>query len=391
MKKNIAKILRQQTAIAEFGSYAFGEKNVARILEQACIICSDLLAANFSKICEYNKRTKQLVVVAGHGWNEGVIGYTYALADKTSPQVRAFETGMPVFSHVKNSKEFQFPPFYKEHKVLSTIDIIIKGKKNPYGVLELDSIKRNAFDEYDINFLTSFANILSQAISSAKKTKVLKQSIKRRDLLILEKSALIRQKSLLTAELHHRVRNNLQIIHGMLVSRMEELGTDEDLSHMTLRKIASRVMAMAHVYDQLLISGSEKGISIAAYMNALIEEITQIYGSLRPKVSLERTIDEIELNLDRASVLGLIVTELLTNAYMHAFPDGIGKIMIALKHIPHRKTSQLVVSDNGIGFDEFKQSKRTGIKLIRMLVEQLEGKIEISVDSGSNFAVEFPL
>ena len=195
----------------------------------------------------------------------------------------------------------------------------------------------------------------------------------------------------MTAVLHHRVRNNLQIIHGMLVSRMGELGTDEDLSHMTLRKIASRVMAMAHVYDQLLISGSEKGISIAAYMNALIGEITQIYGSLRPKVSLERKVDEIELNLDRASVLGLIVTELLTNAYMHAFPDGVGKIKISLEHIPHRKTSQLIVSDNGIGFDEFKQSKRTGIKLIRMLVEQLEGKIEISVDSGSNFAVEFPL
>jgi hypothetical protein len=177
----------------------------------------------------------------------------------------------------------------------------------------------------------------------------------------------------------------------MLVSRMEELGTDEDLSHMTLRKIASRVMAMAHVYDQLLISGSGKGISIAAYMNALIGEITQIYGSLRPKVALEHTIDEIELNLDRASVLGLIVTELLTNAYMHAFPDGIGKIMVSLKHIPHRNTSQLVVSDNGIGFDELKQSKRTGIKLIRMLVEQLEGKIEISTDTGTNFTVEFPL
>ena len=95
---SIQKILRQQTAIAEFGSYAFGEKNVARILDRACIICSELLGANFSKICEYNKRTKHLVVVAGHGWNEGVIGYTYAISDKSSPQVRAFETELPVFS-----------------------------------------------------------------------------------------------------------------------------------------------------------------------------------------------------------------------------------------------------------------------------------------------------
>ena len=77
MKKSIEKILRSETAIAEFGSYAFSEKDVARILEQACIICAELLGVNFSKICEYNKKSKRLVVVAGHGWREGVIGYTY--------------------------------------------------------------------------------------------------------------------------------------------------------------------------------------------------------------------------------------------------------------------------------------------------------------------------
>jgi len=388
---NIKKILRQQTAIAEFGSYAFREKNVARILDQACSICAELLDADFSKICEYNKRSKQLVVVAGHGWKEGVIGYTYAIADKTSPQVRAFETVSPVISYVKNSKDFEFPSFYKDHNVVSTIDIVIKGKKFPYGVLELDSIRRDAFDEYDINFLTSFANILAQAIRSAKKTKSLQQSIKKRDLLIGEKSALIEQKSLLTAELHHRVRNNLQIIHGMLVGRMEELGSDEDSSHMTLRKIASRVMAMAHVYDQLLISGDGKGISISAYMNALIGEIRQIYGLLRPNVELISSIDETELNLDRASVLGLIATELLSNAYMHAFPNGIGNIHITLKRLRNHKSSLLTVSDNGVGFDEFKQNKRTGIKLIHLLVQQLDGKIEISTVAGAKFMVEFPL
>ena len=388
---SIQKILRQQTAIAEFGSYAFGEKNVARILDRACIICSELLGANFSKICEYNRRTKHLVVVAGHGWNEGVIGYTYAISDKTSPQVRAFETELPVFSHVKNSAEFQFPAFYKEHKVNSTIDIIIKGKKFPYGVLELDSIKRNAFDEYDINFLTSFTNILAQAIRSAKKTRSLQQSIKKRDRLIDEKSALIEQKSLLTAELHHRVRNNLQIIHSMLISRMDELGPDEDSSHVTLRKIASRVMAMAHVYDQLLVSGSEKGISIAAYMKGLIGEIVQIYGSTRPSVELVSTIDDVELNLDRASVLGLITTELLTNAYMHAFPKGVGTIQITLKVSVHQKSALLCVSDDGIGFDAFGQNKRTGIKLIRLLVDQMGGTLDISTVSGTKLAVQFPL
>ncbi len=384
------KILRQETAIAEFGSYAFSEKDVARILEQACIICAELLGVNFSKICEYNKKSKRLVVVAGHGWREGVIGYTYTLDDNTSPQIRAFETGLPVFCNVKNNEEFQFPPFYEDHKIRSTIDIVINGKKNHYGILEIDSINPNSFDEYDISFLTSFANILAQAIRSAKKTEALNQAIKKRDALILEKNTLIEQKSVLTAELHHRVRNNLQIIHGMLVSRMEELGSDEDSSHITLRKIASRVMAMAHVYDQLLVSGQEKGISIAAYLSALIGEIRQIYGSIRPQISLQHTIDDIDMNLDRASVLGLIVTELLTNAYMHAFPKGVGTIQISLGQIPDQKSARLVVADDGIGFKKAQEIKRNGIKLIRMLVEQLDGTIEISSQIGARFMVEFP-
>jgi len=177
----------------------------------------------------------------------------------------------------------------------------------------------------------------------------------------------------------------------MLVSRMEELGSDEDSSHITLRKIASRVMAMAHVYDQLLVSGQEKGISIAAYLSALIGEITQIYGSIRPQISLEHTIDDIDTHLDHASVLGLIVTELLTNAYMHAFPKGIGNIQISLVRIPDQKSARLVVADDGIGFKKAHEIKRNGIKLIRMLVEQLDGTIEISNQIGAHFMVEFPV
>jgi len=388
---NIDKLLRQQSAIAQFGSFAFREKNIDTILNEACRICSDLLGADFSKICEYKKSTKSLVVVAGHGWKDGVIGYTYAMADKTSPQVRAFETGVPVFSHIKNSKEFQFPAFYLEHKVLSTIDILIKGNNLPFGVLELDSIKHDAFDKYDINFLTIFANILAEAINSANKTQKLRNAVKKQDKLIREKSALIEQKVVLAAEAHHRVRNNLQIIHGMLVRRMSEFGMDEDASHNTLRKIASRVMAMAHVYDQLLVSGSEQGISVSAYMGALIIEIEEIYSALRPNVLLVKKIEDSQLNLDRASVLGLIVTELLTNAYMHAFPSGDGKIEIAFKLSDHRREAQLIVSDNGVGFDEKKHSNRAGIRLIRMLVQQIEGELHISTVAGSRFVVDMPV
>ena len=150
-------------------------------------------------------------------------------------------------------------------------------------------------------------------------------------------------------------------------------------------------MAMAHVYDQLLVSGGEQGISVSTYLDALIVEIVEIYGALRPGVVLTKALEDIELNLDRASVLGLITTELLTNAYMHAFPDGAGEIEISLKKAPGQRAALLTVQDNGIGFDELKQSKRTGVKLVKMLVRQIEGDIKISTKSGASFIVDIPL
>jgi len=389
--RTIEKLLRQQKGIAEFGSFAFGEKELSKILDRACELCADLLDVEFSKICEYRKATKRLVVVAGFGWDEGVIGYTYAETDKTSPQVTAFESMQPVATTMKASKPFVLAPFYATHKIISTLDVVIKGKHGPFGVLEIDSRSKHEFDSYDVAFLTSFSNILAEAINSTKKTKILNNSIKRRDQLIQEKNELIEQKVLLAAEAHHRVRNNLQIIHGMLVSRIGELGVDEDASHVTLRKIAGRVMAMAHVYDQLLASGGANGISVSTYLDALIDEIMEIYGTLRPKVVLVKKLEDIALNLDRATVLGLIVTELLTNSFMHAFPDGVGQIEITFKRGKRRNSAVLTVNDNGIGFDELKHSKRTGVRLVKLLVRQMEGELAISTQHGACFTVNIPL
>ena len=389
--KNIEKLLRQQAAIAEFGSFAFGEKELSKILDRACKLCAELLGVEYSKICEYRTAKKHLIVVAGYGWRDGVIGYIYANTDRESPQVCAFESLQPVITTAKDLKSFALPRFYADHGVISTLDVVIKGKHGPFGVLEIDSMSKHEFDVYDIAFLTSFSNILAEAINSAKKTQSLRNTIKKRDQLIREKNELIEQKTLLAAEVHHRVRNNLQIIHGMLVSRIGELGADQDASHVTLRKIASRVMAMAHVYDQLLVSGGEQGISVSTYLDALIVEIVEIYGALRPGVVLTKALEDIELNLDRASVLGLITTELVTNAYMHAFPDGAGEIEISLKKAPGQRAALLTVQDNGIGFDELKQSKRTGVKLVKMLVRQIEGDIKISTKSGASFIVDIPL
>ena len=87
----------------------------------------------------------------------------------------------------------------------------------------------------------------------------------------------------------------------------------------------------------------------------------------------------------------MIATELLTNAYMHAFPNGVGEIEISFKKAPKRQAALLTVRDNGVGFNELKQNNRTGVKLVKMLVRQIEGDIKISTKSGASFIVDIPL
>ncbi len=171
--RGINNILRQQTAIAEFGSFAFGEKELSKILYRACELCAKLFDVEFSKICEYKKAAKKLEVVAGYGWKPGVIGYTYAATDRTSPQVFAFESQQPVSPSTQNLKRFELPAFYAQHKVASTLDVVIKGKHGAFGVLEIDTRLKRTFVAHDISFLTSFSNILAEAINSAKKTAAL--------------------------------------------------------------------------------------------------------------------------------------------------------------------------------------------------------------------------
>ncbi len=129
----------------------------------------------------------------------------------------------------------------------------------------------------------------------------------------------------------------------------------------------------------------------STYLGALIKEIVDIYGALAPNVLLESALDDVELNLDRASVLGLIVTELLTNAYMHAFPTGTGRIDVSFKKDRRGHRALLTVSDNGICFDDNKQSKRTCVKLVKMLVQQIDGELAVSSASGARYLVTLPV
>src|SRR5947209_1092871 len=178
--------------LATFGTFAFNQTNLQTILNEATRVCAEGLNVPLSKICRYRPAENDLLVVAGHGWKSGVVGFAISVADESTPQGRAFITGQPqVCPNINDANTFALPPFYKANHVASTVDVVVAAVSGPpFGVLEVDSQVSNAFDAHDIDFLKGFANVLAEAVATAERAETLRQTILRMERLVEEKETL---------------------------------------------------------------------------------------------------------------------------------------------------------------------------------------------------------
>jgi two-component sensor histidine kinase len=393
--RSIEKLLRQQAALANFGSFAFGETNLQNILTEAARICAQSLSVPYAKICRYRTLQNDLLVEAGHGWHADVVGYVVSPADESSTQGRAFVTGKPVILRdLSKNNSYALPPFYAEHGVVATADVLIKGKAEAWGVLEIDSKTARDFDQHDVDFLTGFANVVAEAVATVERTAVLRAAIEQmesliaeKDNLLAERQGLLKEKDVLAEELQHRVRNNLQLVFGML-NRQIELSDDANKEGM--RAIARRVMSLAKIYDHLLGNGLSRTIDFDGYLRSLCESLRdfQETGKFEVTLSCEGEAQSLLLDLDSVTALGIVVAEIISNAYLHAFPDRAGAISVSLKRSP--AGAVLTISDNGVGFVEPPSSKRHGLGLVRRLIEQIGGAVRVVSDHGTKWTLAFP-
>ena len=314
--------------------------------------------APFSKVCRFRPGENDLLVVAGHGWNADVVGFGISVADETSPQGRAFTTGEPQFcANITDANTYTLPSFYAEHHVLSTVDVLVAAKAGPpFGVLEVDSQVADAFNEHDIDFLTGFANILAEAVSASRRAEDLRTTIARMEELVDEKETL-------SQELKHRVRNSLHLVYGLLTAEMD--GPHDEAAIVAFRSIALRVMGLAKVFDHLLGIGMSRVINFDHYVSALCESLPELYR--QDGIVLSCTVEPVAVELDDATALGIVLTELVNNVYMHAFPEEVGGISVTSQ--VSTGEACLVVADNGLGFVEGPSTRR-GMGLVRRLVHR---------------------
>ena len=385
----VAKLLRQQAAIAGFGSFALRQTDLLTVLTEAARVCAEGLSVPFSKVCRYRAAENDLLIEAGHGWKAGVIGHVVSRADDSSPQGRAFVTGQPsICNDLRRDNNFVLPPFYAEHGIVSTIDVVIKGNGHPYGVLEIDNDEQHDYDQHDIDFLTGFANVLAEAVATSTRVAVLQSTIERMKILVEEKDRLLEQKKVLAEELQHRVRNNLQLIYGML-SRQTSDSTNGP-AQPSIKGIARRVSTLAQVYDHLLGNEMTRTTDFGSYVKSLCHDIAEIQAAARG-VTLSCASEALILDLDTVTALGIVVAELITNSYDHAFPGGKGATTVSVRRdVGNADMATMTISDNGTGFKINGESKRQGIGLVRRLVEQVRGTVTLDSDHGTVWTIRFP-
>jgi two-component sensor histidine kinase len=387
----VRKLLLQQAAIASFGSFALRENDVFKILTEAARVCALCLDVPFSKVCRYRADENDLLIEAGHGWHAGIIGNVVSRADVTSPQGRAFITGKPsICNDLREDNDFKLPSFYAEHGIVSTIDVVIKGGDDqPYGVLEIDNNQQHDYDQHDIDFLTGFANVLAEAVATSARTDTLQRTVERMLVLVEEKDRLLEQKKVLAEELQHRVRNNLQLVYGMLSRQLNE--THDAAGQRGIRAISRRVSTLAQVYNNLLGSEMTRTTDFSGYVKSLCVNLAEIQSPPDSRVTLTCDSDAIVLDLDVVTALGIVVAEVVTNSYDHAFPDGrAGAISLTVRRTG-ADMATMTIGDDGTGFLVKDESKRHGLGLVRRLVEQIRGTATVSSDHGTVWSIKIPI
>lgn len=205
-----------------------------------------------------------------------------------------------------------------------------------------------------------------------------------------EIAAALLEKEVLLKEISHRVKNNLQVVSSLLTMRANVSESPE--LQAVLNESADRVRSIALVHEQLYQSKNLSRIEIARYIEQLVAHLANTYDPVPARVPIRAECDNLSFGVETAVPLGLIVTELISNAYKHAFPSqATGEIWVRLARLPSGEV-QLSVRDTGKGLPAKGNGDRPGslgLRLVNRLTDQLEGRLEVTSPDGACFVITF--
>jgi two-component sensor histidine kinase len=369
--------IRQQELLAELGVLALQGTDFTGMLNHTARITAEGLGAEYCKVLEYIPADNRLLVRAGVGWDEGVVGSASVGADLASPAGYALATGKPVISnHLENEQRFRTPELLVEHGIRRAMNAILQGDGRPFGVLEVDSKSEGEFGEHDVAFLQGAANILGMAIEQQQYQSKLQAALDRHQVLL--------------KEVNHRVKNSLQVVSAMLQLQATSVG-DPDLSE-RLKEASNRVNAVGRAYERLAYNADYEEIDLVGYLREIINDLRPTVAPCKIEFDAPQ---EIQFAADRAILVGLVINELVSNAGKYAYPDRpSGSIWVRLVQ-SDRDAISVAVRDEGAGLPlnfDVMTSKRLGTRLVTALASQLGAELTRPMSPiGTNFTLLVPL
>ena len=199
----------------------------------------------------------------------------------------------------------------------------------------------------------------------------------------------LHEKEILLQEIHHRVKNNMQIISSLLSIQTRYIDDEESIN--VLKESQNRVKSLAMIHEKLYKSKNFNKIYLIDYIESLVWDLFYSYAIEKGRIKPILDIDDIKLNIETSVPCGLIITELVSNSLKYAFPDqreGVLKVSLKIKEDFY----ELSISDNGIGIPEnidFFNTDSLGLQLVNSLTDQIDGEIEFDRSNGTKFTITF--
>ncbi len=375
IERALARRAKQQAAAARLGRNALEKLEPEYLMAQALELAAETLEAEQAFIWEIADAAPTLRLRCSVDAPAGLREFDRFQASPGSLARCALESAEPiVFYDLARDARFTNRRFLQRKGVASGVCAVIRGSDGPFGLLSALSSRKDSFSQDDANFLLSVANVLSAAVARWR----IEERI----------TASLGEKSMLLKEVHHRVKNNLQIVSSLLNMQAAECGNSELAA--ILQESRRRVRTMALIHQRLYLSEDLTRIDISSYLRELTSQIAR--SSAPPGISLSVEAEPVHLDIEKAIPCGLIANELISNAIQHAFPqEARGEVRIALKEA-HKGRLRLSVSDDGAGLSSCQPqngSGSLGLRLVSALVEQLRGEISARVEGGTHFQVDF--
>jgi two-component sensor histidine kinase len=330
------------------------------------------------KIMRHRVDRGDLLIVAGVGWKPGVVGSATLAADYSSPAGRALQTGTPIaIENIVESDEFRVPDLLRDHGIVALVNVPIMINGHTWGVLEVDSTRPYKFDEWDVSFLNTVANVMGICLYQCE---VKQQTAD----ALAENTRQRAQFDTIIRELRHRVKNNLQMIIAFLTVRTRHFPLEV---RQRLNEVIGRVQAVALSYDLLSLSDKASSVNFDDYLRSLCAHI----APQRPEIKVDVEAQRVNIPIDRAVTAGLIVNELVTNSIKYAFGNDGGCIKVCFALTSNASEASIFVEDNGKGMD-IPPKRGLGLTLIERLAQQIHGRVDyVKVNIGSKSMITFPV